>query len=294
VTDSVEGGAGAEGSKAPAPHVCVAACQLDPVLGRVAANLGTIEAAVRDAAGNGAQVVVLPELVTTGYVFESASEARGLAEPADGPSVRAIRALAVELDLVIVGGFSELAADDALYNSAFLIDRSGVRAVYRKAHLWADEHRWFTPGKEPPAVVDTDLGRIGILVCYDLEFPEWTRIAALAGADLLCAPTNWPASPLPGGERPIEVVRAQASASVDRVFVAVCDRVGLERGTDWVGGSAIIGPDGYPLALAEPGGGPQTLMAHCQLARARDKATSAVNNVVADRRPELYGRLSND
>lgn len=97
-----------------------------------------------------------------------------------------------------------------------------------------------------------------------------------------------------GGERPIEVVRAQASASVDRVFVAACDRVGLERGTDWVGGSAIIGPDGYPLALAEPGGGPQTLIAHCQLARARDKATSAVNNVVADRRPELYGRLSND
>jgi len=143
-------------------------------------------------------------------------------------------------------------------------------------------------------VVETNLGRIGILICYDLEFPEWTRIAALAGADLLCVPTNWPVSLVPGGERPIEVVRAQASASVDRVFVAACDRVGLERGTDWVGGSAIIGPDGYPLALAEPGGGPQTLLAHCQLVRARDKATSAVNDVVADRHPELYGRLSND
>ena len=140
--------------------------------------------------------------------------------------------------------------------------------------------------------MDTDRGRIGILICYDLEFPEWTRIAALAGADLLCVPTNWPASPLPNGERPIEVVRAQATASVDRVFVAVCDRVGPERGTDWVGVSAIIGPDGYPLALAAAGGGPQTLLARCELGHARDKSTSAVNNVVADRRPELYGAIT--
>jgi 5-aminopentanamidase len=277
---------------ASAPDVTAAVCQLGPVLGEVAANLGTVEAAVTRAAGNGAEVVVLPELVTTGYVFESAQEARGLAERVDGSCLGAITALAVEHDLVIVGGFAELAPDDQVYNSAFLIDRSGVRAVYRKAHLWADEHRWFTAGKRPPPVVDTDRGRIGILICYDLEFPEWTRIAALAGADLLCVPTNWPASPLPNGERPIEVVRAQATASVDRVFVAVCDRVGTERGTDWVGGSAIIGPDGFPLALAEAGGGPQTLLARCELAHARDKSTSAVNNVVTDRRPELYARIT--
>jgi predicted amidohydrolase len=277
---------------ATAPDVTVAACQLGPVLGEVTANLRKVETAVRGAAGNGAQVVVLPELVTSGYVFESVEEARGLAERVDGPSLRAIMELAVEHDLVIVGGFAELAPDDGVYNSAFLIDRSGVRAVYRKAHLWADEHRWFTPGKEPPPVVDTDRGRIGILICYDLEFPEWSRIAALAGADLLCVPTNWPVSPLPSGERPIEVVRAQATASVDRVFVAVCDRVGPERGTNWVGVSAIIGPHGYPLALAAAGGGPQTLLARCELGQARDKSTSAVNNVVADRRPELYGRVA--
>jgi predicted amidohydrolase len=277
---------------APAPEVTAAVCQLGPVIGEVEANLGRVETAVTVSAGNGAEVVVLPELVTTGYVFESAQEARDLAERIDGPSLRAITEMAAAHDLVIVGGFAELAPDDQVYNSAFLIDHSGVRAVYRKAHLWAEEHRWFRPGRQPPPVVDTDRGRIGILICYDLEFPEWTRIAALAGADLLCVPTNWPASPLPNGERPIEVVRAQATASVDRVFVAVCDRVGPERGTDWVGGSAIIGPDGFPLALAEAGGGPQTLLARCELARARDKSTSAVNNVVTDRRPELYARLT--
>jgi predicted amidohydrolase len=292
VSEPVVGGAGANGSTAPAPLVTVTACQLGPVLGEVAANLHKVEVAVALAAGAGAEVVVLPELVTTGYAFDSAQEARGLAEHVEGPSLRTIAALAAEHDLVIVGGFAELASGGEVYNSAFLVDRSGVRAVYRKAHLWADERRWFTPGSQPPAVVDTDRGRIGVLICYDLEFPEWTRLAALAGADLLCVPTNWPASSVPLDERPIEVVRAQATASVDRIFVAVCDRVGPERGTHWVGGSAVIGPDGYPLALAEAGGGPQTLLARCDLSLARDKSTSAVNNVVTDRRPELYGRIT--
>jgi predicted amidohydrolase len=232
------------------------------VFGQVGANLAAVQDAVLAAAGAGAEVVVLPELVTTGYAFESAQEARTLAERADGPCLGAIAALAAEHDLVIVGGFAELAENDGVYNSAFLIDRSGLRAVYRKVHLWADERRWFTPGQGPAPVVNTHRGRIGILICYDLEFPEWTRI------------------------------RAQASASVDRVFVAVCDRVGPERGLDWVGGSAIIGPDGYPLALSEAGGRPQTLLARCALAQARNKSTSAVNNVVADRRPELYGRIA--
>jgi 5-aminopentanamidase len=284
--------AGADRSTAPAPAVTVAVCQLAPVLGQVAANLRSLQVAVLDAARAGAQVVVLPELVTTGYVFESVQEARALAERVDGPCLNAIAELAASHDLVIAGGFAEIAGTRELYNSAFLIDRAGVRAVYRKAHLWADERRWFTPGQQPPPVVNTHRGRIGLLVCYDLEFPEWTRTAALTGADLLCIPTNWPASSLPQGERPIEVVRAQASASVDRVFVAVCDRVGPERGTDWVGGSAIIGPDGYPLALSQPGDGAQTLLARCELSLARDKSTSAVNNVVTDRRPELYGRIA--
>ena len=284
--------AGAGGSPAPACGVTVAVCQLGPVFGQVGANLAAVQDGVLAAAGAGAAVVVLPELVTTGYAFEYAQEARTLAERADGPCLGAIAALAAEHDLVIVGGFAELADHDGVYNSAFLIDRSGLRAVYRKVHLWADERRWFTPGQGPAPVVNTDRGRIGVLICYDLEFPEWTRIAALAGADLLAVPTNWPASSVPHGERPIEVIRAQASASVDRVFVAVCDRVGPERGLDWVGGSAIIGPDGYPLALSEAGGRPQTLLARCALAQARNKSTSAVNNVVADRRPELYGRIA--
>src|SRR5665811_1016538 len=103
---------------APALVVTVAACQLGPVLGEVAANLRQVEAAVLVAVGAGAEVVVLPELVTTGYVFGSAQEARGLAEPVDGPSLQAITTLAAEHDLVIAGGFAELAAGDEVYNSS--------------------------------------------------------------------------------------------------------------------------------------------------------------------------------
>src|ERR1035437_5529188 len=90
MAESVVGGAGANGSMAPAPLVTVAVCQLGPVLGQVAVNLRKVEVAVRDAAEAGARVVVLPELVTTGYVFESVGQARGLAERLDGPSLRVI------------------------------------------------------------------------------------------------------------------------------------------------------------------------------------------------------------
>jgi predicted amidohydrolase len=127
------------------------------------------------------------------------------------------------------------------------------------------------------------------MVCYDLEFPEWVRAAALAGADLLAAPTNWPAEPVPPGERPVMVVNVQAAAAVNRIFIAAADRCGTERGVAWVGGSVIAGPDGYPLAGPVAADQPRILTADCDLSRARDKANSPRNNVHADRRTELYG-----
>ena len=114
------------------------------------------------------------------------------------------------------------------------------------------------------------------------------RIPALAGAQLLCVPANWPRFPRPAGQRPIEVVRAQAAASVNRMFVAACDRVGAERGVDWVGGSVIVDADGWPLAGPTPGDEELLLTADCHLDDATNKATSERNDVFADRRTELY------
>ena len=142
-----------------------------------------------------------------------------------------------------------------------------------------------------PRWSNTRLGRIGVVVCYDIEFPEWTRTAALCGADLLCVPTNWPAA-TPPGERPEAIINAQAAALANRMFVTVCDRVGRERGVDWAGASAIIGPNGYPLALAEPGGAEQTLITRCDLTLAREKTSSTHNDALLDRRPALYGLLT--
>jgi len=141
-------------------------------------------------------------------------------------------------------------------------------------------------------VVPTELGRIGVMICYDLEFPEWVRLPALAGAQLLCAPVNWPAAPHPPGERPAEIVRVQADAGVNRMFIAVADRVGTERGVDWVGGSMIADPDGWLLAGGAPSAEPVTILAECRLADALSKAVSQFSNVHADRRPELYGPVA--
>jgi predicted amidohydrolase len=164
----------------------VAACQLGLAVGDPDGNLATAAGAVEAAAGAGAGLVVLPELCDSGYVFTGAAEARTLASPADDcPALRQWQALAAGHHTVIVGGFCELGPDGRLFNSAALVDASGVRAVYRKAHLWDAEKLVFTPGDEAPPVVTLPWGRVSVMICYDLEFPEWVRLAALAGADLV-------------------------------------------------------------------------------------------------------------
>ena len=271
----------------------VAVCQLGLAVGDVESNRAAAVGAVVAAAGQGAELVVLPELCDSGYVFTGEAEARTLAtRAADSPTLREWQALAAGYRTTIAGGFCELGEDGLLYNSAALIGPGGVLAVYRKAHLWDAEKLVFTPGDAPPPVVDLPFGRVGLMICYDLEFPEWVRLAALAGADLIAAPVNWPAMPVPADERPCDVVRVQADACVNGVFIAVADRCRVERGVSWVGGTVIVGPDGYPLAGPATADEPAILVASCELARARNKQVSAHNDVFADRRPLLYRQVA--
>lgn len=266
----------------------IACCQIALRVGESDANRRAGVSAAAAAAANGASIVVLPELSASGYVFRGEAEARALAEPADGPTAAGWAELARQRGITVVGGICELGDDGLLYNSALVVDSAGLRASYRKVHLWDAEKLVFTPGSSPPPVVETAGTLLAVLICYDVEFPEWVRLPALAGAQLLCVPANWPAQPRPVGERPMDVVRAQAAAAVNRMFIAVCDRVGGERGVDWVGGSVIIDPDGWPLAGPEPGDRELTFAADCDLAVAADKKTSERNDVFADRRPDLY------
>jgi predicted amidohydrolase len=277
----------------------IAVAQLAITVGEPEANRQTAAAAVAEAARAGARLVVLPELCDSGYVFgdvdrPAAVEALGLAtSAADSVTLRQWQALAAQHQLVIIGGFCELGADGRLYNSAALVDASGTRTVYRKAHLWDTEKLVFTPGDAPPPVVDTELGRVAVMICYDLEFPEWVRLAALAGADLIAAPVNWPSVSWPSvswppGERPAEVIKAQAAAATNGVFVAVADRCRTERGVSWISGSLIVGPDGYPLVGPVLADRSAILTAPCDLHRARDKKLAGANDLLGDRRPELY------
>ena len=277
--------------------ITVAVSQLAIGVGEPDANRAAAAAAVTEAAARGAKIVVLPELTPSGYVFSDAAEARGLGEPADGPTAVQWSGLAVAHDIVIVGGFAELGSDGHLYNSAMLVDSSGPRAVYRKVHLWHAEADFFTPGSAEPPVVDTKFGRVAMMICYDVEFPEWVRLPALAGAELLAVPTNWPAERVPAGERPIVTVNVQVAAFANRMFVAAACRCADERGVSWVGGSIIAGPNGYPLAGPASVSGmagsksvasSELLVASCDLAQARSKATGPRNDAHADRRPELY------
>src|SRR3981081_774906 len=133
--------------------VTVACCQLAPRIGEPEANRAAADEAMASAAASGADVVVLPELAISGYVFADQAEARRLAAPLDGATVAAWSELARKQRPGVVGGVCERAgADGSLFNTSVLIDSAGLRAVYRKAHLWDREGEAFAPGSEPPPV----------------------------------------------------------------------------------------------------------------------------------------------
>lgn len=264
--------------------------QLAPRIADLDANWELSVRAVHEAVADGADIIVLPELVTSGYVFESREEAASVAITPAHPLFGDWAAEAALGSAVVIGGFCEMGSGGLLHNSAALVDGSGVVAVYRKTHLWNREKVIFEPGTEAPKVFETVAGRIGVLICYDLEFPEMTRALALAGADLIAVPANWPLVDRPLGERPPEVIVAMAAARTNRIFIACCDRIGLERGQQWTAGTTVISESGWVIAEAAETG---TARAEVDLARARIKTLTDFNDALADMRPELYGEITN-
>ncbi|SFC56651.1 Predicted amidohydrolase [Nocardioides terrae] len=276
-------------------RVVVAVCQLDGVAARD--DREVIRRAVTAAADRGARLMVLPELAACGGVVTSREQSRAVAEPLDGATVALAAELSAEHGCVVVLGLAEAGTGGKVHNTAVVLDRGELRATYRKVHLWGAEKNAFDPGDQPPAVVDTSAGRVGVMVCYDLEFPEWVRMAAEAGAEVLAVPANWPVRPGGDPQRPFEVVKARAAAVTYRVNVAVADRCGVEDSVDWYGGSLVCDVNGELLAgpaCAGPqdgrGAQPAILTAQVDLGAARDKRLGRFNDAFADRRPDLYTR----
>ncbi|MFD7713003.1 nitrilase-related carbon-nitrogen hydrolase [Streptomyces sp. NPDC059786] len=271
--------------------------QLAPRVGDLAHNKELARDAVRRALADRADVVVLPELTTSGYVFASSEEARHTAITATDPFFDDLTAMLSGTDTVVVLGFCEgesgdggggtgRTGGDMLYNSAAVVDASGVRTVYRKTHLWDRETLFFTPGDQAPPVVTTAHGRIGVLICYDLEFPEMPRRLALAGADLIVVPTNWPLTDVPAGERPAEITQAQAAARANGLYIVCADRGGTERGQEWTRGTAVINQYGWLTAAVT--GPEQRIVSDLFLHLSREKALSPHNDLLGDRRSDIY------
>jgi N-carbamoylputrescine amidase len=263
----------------------IAVVQTEPEFGAVEANREATVEAVREHAG--ADLVVLPELATSGYIFESHAEVDEMAEPADGPTAQAWAAVAAETDTWVVGGFPEADGNER-YNSSLIVSPEGVEGTYRKVHLWNEEERWFEPGDDAP-VFDTPFGRLGVQICNDIWFSELTLTQAQSGVDVVALPTNWvpEAADRPGGWT-MGVHHAITKANENRVFVACADRAGTERGVTFEGQSVVADPDGVPIAGPLPDTGSHSVAVDCDLSRSRDKSITPRDDVLADRRPDVY------
>jgi predicted amidohydrolase len=268
----------------------VAACQIDPKLGEVDANLERIATAVTEAATAGATFIVLPEAAVTGYAFASLAEALPVARRAESSAEKMLAGLAATHRVSIVCGTLE-AAGDEVFNVALVLLPDGRRYRYRKIHLpFLGIDRFATPGPDAPSVIEMDGLRFGVLICYDLRFPEAARICALEGADLIALPTNWPV-----GVPFHPDLFAPARAAENHCFVLACDRVGTERGTTFMGRSVLFDPDGQRLATASDTD-EELLIADIDptLARAthvRRRPGEHEWDTINDRRPGLYERL---
>lgn len=277
-----------------------------------AKSLLASEEGIRKAVEQGAQLVLLQELHATHYFCQFEDPALfDLAEPLDGPTGQRLAALAKELDIVLVGSLFERRAPGLYHNTAVVYDRhKGRVGQYRKMHIPDDpgfyEKFYFTPGDHDSArgegftPIDTSVGRLGVLVCWDQWYPEAARLMALAGADLLLYPTaiGWD----PNDEMAEKTRQKDAWTVIQRAHgvanglpVLVANRVGFEAdhsgvgdGIQFWGGSFICGPQGELLAHA----GEASEQLVVQLDMARSENTRRIWPYLRDRRIDAYGDLT--
>jgi predicted amidohydrolase len=258
----------------------LAVVQFDPQFGEPDRNLDRIEDLVR---GVRADLIVLPELCSSGYLFVEESELIRLAEPMhEGRTISRLSALARSKNCAIAAGWAE-ATPEGAYNSASLLGPDGILAHYRKIHLFDREKLWFRPGDLPFSVVEWRGVRMGLMICFDWRFPEAARTLALRGADLLVHPSNLVLPWCPD---------AMLTRSLENnVFSVTANRCGVEeRGgirLRFIGKSQVVDPRGSRLGqLSEEESG--VLQVEFDPERARNKQVTEHNHLWDDLRPQLY------
>ncbi len=261
--------------------------QMDIQLGAVETNLERITEKLHAASREAGELVIFPECSLTGYCFESRREALKYAEVENGPAQRQLISVCRQLSLHCIVGYLEI-ADDQLFNAAVLLGPDGVVGSYRKVHLpFLGVDQFTDYGNRPFAVQEVSGVKIGMNICYDSAFPEASRSLALAGADLIALPTNWPP-----GAACMTPTAICTRAMENRLYYAAINRIGTERGVTFIGRSCICDPGGNILVSASAE--EETLLVaeiDVELARQkhiiRVKGTNEIDRF-ADRRPEFY------
>ena len=231
-----------------------------------------------------ANLLVLPELFSTGYQFQSLAEARNLSEPIpDGPTTRFLIDWARDAGITLVAGLAE-GDGKILYNSAVIVGPQGFIGKFRKAHIFDSENNFFQPGDLPFTVFDAGFAKIGIMICFDWRFPETARTLALQGADIIAHPSNLVLPDCP---------QAMITRCLEnRVYAVTSNRVGSEKrapgeALKFIGQSQVVDPDGTVLVRASEDR-EEAHVVEIDLAKARNKQINGRNDLFADRREDLY------
>ena len=280
----------------------IACVQSNVVFADPAANTAKAIDHLRMLKKEGVEFVVFPEAYLTGYCVDSAEAAGKIAIDARSSYIEELRQTCEGLDMMAVVGFAESEGlgleaqgsgdgNSSLFNTAVLFEPGQAPRFYRKSHLpELGLDKFVCGGHGPLEVFDTRIGKIGILICFDMRPPEAARVLALNGAQLLVLPTNWPE----GAETNADHT-AITRAMENRIFVATCDRVGEENGFKFIGRSKIVDPSGKVLASADDT--EKVLVADLDLDLANRKRVITIPGkyeleVFKARRPELYGDLT--
>ncbi len=269
----------------------VAGVQMNPKLADVAGNLARCLGLMKTAAEGGAQLIVFPEAALSGYVFRSLEEAIPAAEAIPGPSTDVVADVCRRLNVHAVVGLLERDGED-YFNASALIGPEGLIGKYRKLHLpYLGVDRFLRPGNLAPSVHETPLGRIGLSICYDLDFPEYPRVLALMGAQLIVTITNWPDDI---EFVPDHVVQTRARENVVN-HIAV-NRAGEERGVRFIGRSMAVDPRGVILVEGKHFT-EDLIFANIDPAATDQKHRVVIpgeleTDMLEDRRPEFYGLLA--
>lgn len=278
----------------PISAIRVAVVQFDPQVGtqHCQTNLEKSLELALHAVENGANLIVLPELANTGYLFANRHDAFEHAERVpEGPSVCAWMNFAQQHQVYLAAGLSEREGMQ-LFDTAVLLGPDGFIGKYRKAHLWNKEKLWFTPGDLGFPVFETPIGRIGLLICWDIWFPEVPRLLSLQGADIICSLNNWVWTPPPLFDEAGKCMASyltMTAAHVNNVYIAAANRIGEEQGERYLGCSLIAGTNGWPIGKIAPADEEIILYADIDLSTARSAPIwNSLNDLYRDRRIDVY------